>query len=127
MRCTTVNSNMASRLAGIPWNELPNLFQHALDFTHKLDVEYLWIDSLCIIQDDETDWNLESTKMAGIYENAKLTLAASCAINSDGEIFFTSNEQRTDIKVKGLEHFGVTDDVYVRIKPPHVVESFPLL
>ncbi|KAF2872659.1 heterokaryon incompatibility protein-domain-containing protein, partial [Massariosphaeria phaeospora] len=85
--CTTVKSNLSKRMRDIPWKKLPNLFQQALVFTHKLDAKYLWIDSLCIIQDDDQDWSREATKMAGIYENAKLTLAAIAARNSDEDMF----------------------------------------
>lgn len=36
----------------IEWKELPTTFQHAILVTRALGVQYLWIDSLCIIQDD---------------------------------------------------------------------------
>ncbi|KAJ5640995.1 HET-domain-containing protein [Penicillium herquei] len=39
-----------------------------------LGFRYLWIDSLCIIQDDEVDWQKESVKMAEIYSKAFLTI-----------------------------------------------------
>jgi hypothetical protein len=103
------------------------LFQQALEFTHNLGGEYLWIDSLCIIQDDELDWSHESKKMAGIYQNAHLTLAASRAEGSDGNMFFTLYESERGIKVDGLQSFGVTDKVLVRVYPPHRMEYFPLL
>lgn len=41
---------------------------------------YLWIDSLCIIQKDKTDWENESAKMAGVYQSAYLVIAASGAM-----------------------------------------------
>jgi len=52
-RCTTTTSNLRDRLIGIPWNELAKTFQDAVTITRQIGVRFLWIDSLCIIQDDE--------------------------------------------------------------------------
>lgn len=40
---------------------------------------YIWVDSLCIIQDDRVDWEREAAKMGSVYENALLTIAATDA------------------------------------------------
>ena len=48
-----------------------------LYLTRVLQVRYLWIDSLCIIQTDRSDWERESARMADVYRNAYLTIAAS--------------------------------------------------
>jgi hypothetical protein len=125
--CTTTKANLVVRKNAIPWDELPTLFRQALEFTHNLGAEYLWIDSLCIIQDDVLDWSSESKKMAGIYESAKLTLAASCAENSDEDMFSTPRISEIGVKLEGLGRFGVTDDIFVRVLAPHRLEVFPLL
>lgn len=61
----------------INWNTLTKTFQDAIMLTRKLGLHYIWIDSLCIIQDDENDWRVEASKMAGIYENAELVVSAT--------------------------------------------------
>ena len=111
--CTTVKANLVARKNAIPWGELPTVFRQALEFTHKLGGEYLWIDSLCIIQDDVLDWSNESKKMAGIYKSAMLTLAASCAKDSDGDMFYAPGKSEIGIRLEGLRRFGVTDDIFV--------------
>lgn len=63
-------------------NSLPKSFQDAVTVTRKLHIRYLWIDSLCIIQDDNEDWERESSRMASIYQNAHVTIAATAAENS---------------------------------------------
>lgn len=123
----TTRANLAERKYAIPWDDLPNLFRQALKFTHLLGAEYLWIDSLCIIQGDHLDWSQESKKMAGIYQNAKLTLAASWAKNSNEDMFSSPKESVLGIRVKGLERVGVVDDIFVRVLLPHRLERFPLL
>jgi hypothetical protein len=49
--------------------------------TKAMGVRYLWIDSLCIIQDKE-DWALHAPQMATVYGNAYLTISADAAENS---------------------------------------------
>src|SRR5450755_2564024 len=48
--------NLALLSTGIPVGRLPNTFRHAVSITRRLGFRYLWIDSLCIIQDSEGDW-----------------------------------------------------------------------
>lgn len=73
----------------IPWFELPKTFQEAIALTRKLGVRYLWIDSLCIIQDDHHGWEVESAKMATIYSLSYLTIAATHAADSQQGCFST--------------------------------------
>ncbi len=51
----TTQSNLPERMRNIPWDELPKTFQDAIVVSRLFDVRYLWIDSLCIIQDDRYD------------------------------------------------------------------------
>ncbi|KAF4632575.1 hypothetical protein G7Y89_g5552 [Cudoniella acicularis] len=90
--CITKRATLASNLAGIAWDALPMTFQHAVTTTSRLGFEYIWIDSICIVQDDADDWRLEAAEMANIYENAALTLAATSPPNSEG-LFSSSSSQ----------------------------------
>jgi Heterokaryon incompatibility protein (HET) len=76
---TKDEETLAARKAGIEWKVLPKTFRDAITICAGLDVNYIWIDSLCILQDDENDWGVESAKMGTIYENAWLTIAAAAA------------------------------------------------
>ena len=57
--------------------ELPLTFQHAIAITRKLGYQYLWIDSLCIIQDSKEDWDVESLDMKRVYQMSALTIGAA--------------------------------------------------
>lgn len=74
----------------IPWAELPNTFQDAITVTRMLGLKYIWIDSLCIVQDDAQDWEREAAKMAIIFEAAYVTIAATAASNGSVCIFLKS-------------------------------------
>ncbi|KAM0206768.1 hypothetical protein ACHAQI_007993 [Fusarium lateritium] len=78
----TLRSNHVRRYASIDESELPLNFKDAITVARGLGVRYIWIDSLCIIQDDDADWNVESVKMEQVYSNASCVLAASSAVSS---------------------------------------------
>lgn len=54
-------------------------------------MKYIWIDSLCIVQDDEDDWREQGGKMAEIYENSYLTPSATKSANSTEGCFSVSS------------------------------------
>ncbi|KAF2756506.1 HET-domain-containing protein [Pseudovirgaria hyperparasitica] len=61
----------------IPFALMPRAFQDVLRFVQALGFRHVWIDSLCIIQDNEEDWSSEVSKMMEIYQNAALTISLS--------------------------------------------------
>lgn len=75
----TTRSSLAQHRQKIDFDTLPRSFQDAITVTRELGIEYLWIDSLCIVQDDDSDWQSESSKMATYYSNAYLVVAATQA------------------------------------------------
>ncbi|KAF2180235.1 HET-domain-containing protein [Zopfia rhizophila CBS 207.26] len=92
----------------IPWKILPKTFKDAINFTRRLGLRYIWIDSLCIIQDDQSipsDWQRESAKMASIYQRSHVTLAASSSPDSHGGCF-----TRADEKIHHAHRMPVTND-----------------
>lgn len=60
----------------IPYASLPANFQDAITITRHLGIQYLWIDSLCIIQDSKEDWERESKKMGTVYRESTVTISA---------------------------------------------------
>lgn len=76
--CFTLTSNVHEHeTQGIEMTRLPKTFAEACVTVKKLGLTYLWIDSLCIIQDSNTDKALEIPNMADYYQNAELNLSAS--------------------------------------------------
>ncbi|KAI0098129.1 hypothetical protein GGR51DRAFT_552658 [Nemania sp. FL0031] len=78
----TKRDNFAAFRSHISFNRLPKTFQDAITVTRALDIPYLWIDSLCIIQDDEADWDSESKRMEDVYSSAYITIAATSSRSS---------------------------------------------
>ena len=84
---TTVTTNIAHRMRDIPWSELSHTYQDAVTITRELGLQYLWIDSLCIIQDDPSDWDKESASMCSVYTNSFLTICATRSKDGRGGLF----------------------------------------
>jgi Heterokaryon incompatibility protein (HET) len=70
-------SNLSAWRSDIPFCDLPQTIQDAVTVTTELGIRFLWIDALCIIQDDETDVVEKLARMADIYQEAHLTVVAA--------------------------------------------------
>jgi len=79
---TTTSTNLNQHLISIPLSSMPEMFQDAVIASRELGIRYLWIDSLCIIQDSVEDWELECSKMGRIYQGSIVTICAPAAPNS---------------------------------------------
>ncbi|KAH6722165.1 heterokaryon incompatibility protein-domain-containing protein [Leptodontidium sp. MPI-SDFR-AT-0119] len=90
----THKSSFEDRILDIPWGSLSSTFQDTVTTTRLLGLKYLWIDSLCIIQDDAEDWARESGSMASIYDGAQIVIAASDS--SDGHDGFLKDRPSTN-------------------------------
>ncbi|RFU80686.1 het-domain-containing [Trichoderma arundinaceum] len=105
----TTEGNLASFLERIPYEMLPKSFQEAVIFTRKLGIRYLWIDSLCIVQNSPKDWAYEAGKMATVFQNATITLAAASSSNSQGGLF---RERKTTMGISD----GLIQDTKIFIR-----------
>ncbi|KAL8872965.1 MAG: hypothetical protein Q9174_001499 [Haloplaca sp. 1 TL-2023] len=75
----TTKSNLATHAAGIPLVCLPPTIRDAVKVCRGLGLKYLWVDCLCIVQDDDNDMAHELLAMAAIYQQAYVTIVAACA------------------------------------------------
>jgi hypothetical protein len=94
-----MKSNIESHLQGISYQSLPRTFRAAIDVTWGIGLKYLWVDSLCIVQDDEEDWRRESAIMGVIYENATMMIGASSAKDSTEGLFKPMRRRPLPIKI----------------------------
>jgi len=84
--CTTKN-NIEARKSNIDIAILPKTFQDAIKITRYLGVRFLWIDTLCIVQDDAQDIDQEYTAMKDIFLGSYCTIAASDSHDGNGGCF----------------------------------------
>ncbi|PVH69581.1 HET-domain-containing protein, partial [Cadophora sp. DSE1049] len=67
---------------GVPVSLLANTFQDAVHVAEKLSASYIWVDSLCIIQDSLQDWRQESVTMCDVYKGSLCNIAAAASSSS---------------------------------------------
>jgi Heterokaryon incompatibility protein (HET) len=95
----TTHANLKDHLNDIAFEKLPKSFQDAIIVTGAVGLRFLWIDSLCIVQDDRKDWLEEAAVMGSIYEKARLTIAASAARDSTEGCFRSRRPTQHIVKV----------------------------
>ncbi|KAI0836505.1 HET-domain-containing protein [Hypoxylon sp. FL0890] len=110
----TKMKTLESFKAGIAIESFPKTFQDAISVTRQLQCRYLWIDSLCIIQDNVEDWRYEASRMAHVYGNSYLTIAATASVNSYGGLFYRHDprDAKHTVERRGENGEGIT--VFVR-------------
>lgn len=64
------------------WDEIPCTIRDAIVLTRNLSFRYLWVDQLCIIQDDTENKMTHIARMDSIYANASITIVAADGENS---------------------------------------------
>lgn len=74
----TTTKNITQFLDRIDPSELSKTFRDAIEVVRRLGLSrYLWIDSLCIIQDWYHDFTVECAKMDRVYSQAYCTIVVS--------------------------------------------------
>ncbi|KAH8885961.1 HET-domain-containing protein, partial [Thozetella sp. PMI_491] len=84
-------ATLSQWLQSVHVKSLPRTFRDTICIARKLNIPYLWIDCLCILQDDIADWEMEAASMAEIYRNAYLTIAAASSEDSNGGCFIENH------------------------------------
>ncbi|KAK5657873.1 hypothetical protein OQA88_2421 [Cercophora sp. LCS_1] len=104
--------NLAALQEQVPLAELPASIRDAIDFTQRLGIPYLWVDRLCIVQDDKDDWADHADRMCDIYEGASLTIAALAAETRD-EGLYLPRPLRSSVRVKFTTRHGEVGPVHI--------------
>lgn len=117
--CVMSRGNRTDRMRGIPWTELPKTFQDAVRYSLELDISYLWIDALCIVQDDPEDWQIQSARMASIYENSYITLAATSSDCGSSGCFQERSMAHRERSLEVRDADGQVFQILIRQTVPH--------
>ncbi|XEV04563.1 hypothetical protein FSHL1_009850 [Fusarium sambucinum] len=89
---TLNKSNISEFSKRIPFNSLTKTFREAINIARSLGFKYIWIDSLCIIQDDALDWKCESARMGSVYGRSGLNIAATGAPSGESGCWLPQDE-----------------------------------
>lgn len=99
---------LATFRTSITISALPRTIQDAVDITRRLGYRFLWIDSLCIIQDSVDDWERQAKRMDTVYLGSTVTIAATASASHEGGCN-TKREPLTYLpcRVSGTAHSGI--------------------
>ncbi|KAI1177775.1 heterokaryon incompatibility protein-domain-containing protein [Nemania sp. FL0916] len=89
--CKTTNELLEAYTKQVPFERLPKTIRDAILLVCELEIKYIWIDSLCIIQNNSDDWEEEAGRMATVYANGFLNIAADVAYDSNGGLYVSRN------------------------------------
>ncbi|KAF2803123.1 HET-domain-containing protein [Mytilinidion resinicola] len=99
----TLRSNKEDLMRKIKHDELPKTYSDAILLTRALNIRYLWIDSLCIVQDDKEDWRAEAARMGDVYRYSHVTIAATAGEDGNAGLFDNQGKNAAKVRCKELE------------------------
>lgn len=115
----TLSTNIERFQVAIEYWDLPPTFADAIKVTKLLGFDYVWIDSLCIIQDSAIDWEEQSSLMASVYGNADLVLAASSASSTeDGFLKERKDYRESTLQLQSVRNQEHTLNLRYRLLQP---------
>ncbi|KAH8588442.1 heterokaryon incompatibility protein-domain-containing protein [Bisporella sp. PMI_857] len=118
-RCITLIETLDQNREQILWNTIPKTFQNVISVLRKLGFRYLWIDSICIIQDDTGDWATEAAHMCDVYSQAALTVAATSSFDSHQGLHSSVSPEYQSQEFSMILMDGTTLPVWARKPIPH--------
>ena len=110
--------------SGISLSELPIVFRECISLSRSLGIRYVWIDALCIIQDDQEDWEKESSVMSNTYAQAFLTICASMsASSSESFLRISKDDIENEVFTKKVDFGGKVSELRARRIPEVGIHS----
>ncbi|KAI9856310.1 MAG: hypothetical protein M1813_009146 [Trichoglossum hirsutum] len=122
---TTKKETYNARCEGIEFSTIPKTIRDAIIITRKLGLRYLWVDALCIIQDDDEDWQREAAQMGLVYRNALFTISATGASDTSVGCFTRHTPMLMQpVKLDYRSHDGKRKGrMFMRSQPATVADS----
>ncbi|KAK7995007.1 hypothetical protein PG990_013780 [Apiospora arundinis] len=104
---TTENYHHLSN--GIQLDVLPQLYRDAVYVARQLRIRYLWVDSLCILQqgDDHADLERELPQMSKIYSQSFCNISAAETMDAHHSLFHTRNQHAISPEIANLSFNGI--------------------
>jgi hypothetical protein len=116
--------------SGILTSILSQTFRDAISVAKSLKIQYIWIDSLCIIQDSDQDWEEQAPLMDEVYRHAFLCIAAAASAKSSSGCFRTreaSSRATCEVTTSWNDRPNSVYQIYNSKIWPNVFEDQPLI
>lgn len=116
---TTTMNKHKHETVGIDVHNMPATFQDAIFVAKKLGIRYLWIDALCIVQDDRDDWEVEAVKMCDVFAHSQVTISAARNSSSADSFLRRSPDELLSVQFHSTLEPDVLDQYFIRLEPRH--------
>lgn len=113
LQSKTTTKNLAQQFEGLNFDALSFVLQDAVRATRNLCIPYLWVDSLCILQDDLSDWHKQCSQMSDVYGKARVTLIAASSRSCNEGFLIPRRRFRKRLRLP-----------YQSSRRPHIIGSF---
>lgn len=113
---TLLSSTLDSFKQNISLELLPRTFIEAIAVCRRFSIPYLWIDSLCIIQDSVADWRAEAASMEGVYSNSRLNIMATASRNSHEGLFRSRDPRHLALCIVESEWTDAGNDRFIIVQ-----------
>jgi hypothetical protein len=123
MHKRTTRESLAHNLVRIALLELSKTFRHAIEVARFFNLRYLWIDSLCIIQDSKSDWKHESDLMSKVYRHCFINIAATGASDGTKGCYWERDPVTippTEVSIQWSNSLQSNSMVYHVVPEPHI-------
>ncbi|KAL8745040.1 MAG: hypothetical protein Q9190_002789 [Brigantiaea leucoxantha] len=122
----TLRENLVDRMDGMALQDLPIVIRDAATVTRKCGIRYLWVDALCICQDDEQEWESESAAMADVYGGSVFTISALSSPNANTGFIGERNLRALPIGTVTLSYGTWKDSLtlFIRKQPRTLRQEF---
>lgn len=108
---------------GIEIHGMPNTFQDAIYVVKKLGLRYLWIDALCIVQDDKDDWEAQAVTMCDVFAHSQITISAAKSSSSADSFLQRSVEETLDLHFHSTLDPNILGQYSIRLAPRHYLPA----
>lgn len=105
-KCVLLKANTTQLEQTNGLGNLPKTIEDAMTICESLGQRFLWVDRLCIVQDDEAKKGHQIHAMADIFQSAILTIVAACGDSMESPIPGISTERQTfqsQVHIAGLQ------------------------
>ncbi|OTB01025.1 hypothetical protein M426DRAFT_224658 [Hypoxylon sp. CI-4A] len=119
--------SLHERIAGFELEQVSPVLRDAIRVTRSLGIRYLWVDAVCIVQDDLKDWDRESSRMSLVYQNSTLTICTPASTTCQ-EGFLSRSWSMARLPFKSRIKRAVSGSYVIRLigevtDPFHVVSD----
>lgn len=115
---TTTKANKHDHeTTGIDVQSMPATFQDSIQVAKKLQIQYLWIDALCIVQDDDEDWETEAVTMCDIFAHSQITISAAQSSSSTEHFLHRPPDEIISLHFRSTLEPTITGEYFIRLDP----------